>query len=221
MSRNTVWPTIDSLEKRQLLKRLGKPFGKANRYQVLVPIGTNETPIDSPSIEPNGAPIETFPITPNGAPPITPNEGRQSPQMERRKGYPKKGIQRRVSNKTAFVPTLEESQFAQWFKSSLPKDMQDRLPKNWMQSWCKSHRDLVRLDNRSPEQIREVCRWGRTDAFWSKNFRSPSKLRERDKQGTLWFDVFSERMKQTANGKTHQPVNLGRRGYQENIQLPD
>jgi len=88
--------------------------------------------------------------------------------------------------------------------------MQDRLPKNWLQSWCKSYRDLVRLDNRSPEQIREVCRWGRTDAFWSKNFRSPSKLRERDKQGTLWFDVFSERMKQPSNGpKPATTVNTG------------
>ncbi len=116
--------------------------------------------------------------------------------------------------------TLEANQFASWFKSSLPQDQQDRLPKNWQATYAKAYRDLRHLDRRTHDEIMAVCRWARTDSFWSGNFRSPTKLRQRDKQGTLFFDVFAERMKSTPTTTT--TVNLGHRkprfpGIQEDL----
>ena len=70
------------------------------------------------------------------------------------------------------------------------------LKANWQQSFAESHDDLVRLDNRTPEQICEVSQWARTDSFWQTNFMSPSKLRKRNSDGITYFDVFTEKMKQ-------------------------
>lgn len=207
VSRNTVWPAIENLEsKHHLIKRLGKPFGRANRYQVLVPIEPNETPIEIPSTGPNGAPIETLSIGPNETPPIGPNEGRQSDQMERHKGSPKKVLQRRVSNReksNGHVSSDESIQFAVWFKSSLPESI--NLQSNWLQSFAKTYDDLVRIDRRKPEDIRQVCQWARTDGFWKVQFMSPGKLRKRNSDGITYFDLFSERMKQPS-GQTAKPA---------------
>jgi hypothetical protein len=129
--------------------------------------------------------------------------------MERHKGYPKKVIQRRVSNKENSPDGIR---FAEWFKSTLPQDQQERLQKNWLTAWCKTHDQLIRIDKRTPEEIDAVCRWARADSFWSQNFRSPAKLRERDRQGTLYFDVIASRMKQpTSSAKPAATVNTGRR----------
>lgn len=123
------------------------------------------------------------------------------------------------------VPSTDEIQFANWFKSSLPQDQQDRLPKNWLKSWCEIHDKLVRIDKRDPEQIRAVCQWARTDDFWKDQFRSPAKLRDRDKQGTLYFDVFVGRMATTTNSTTGRTVDIGRRRHageypQPHLELP-
>jgi hypothetical protein len=72
------------------------------------------------------------------------------------------------------------------------------LKAGWQQSFAECYDKLVRLDKRSPEEIRAVCQWARTDSFWRSNFMSPSKLRDR-KDGIQWFDVFTEKMKQPAD----------------------
>lgn len=156
------------------------------------------------------------PVPPNGATPkegtptqtgrdVSPQTGRHPSPQTGLKGYPSKDIPKRVSNSkkpSGFEPTIEESQFASWFKSSLPQDQQDRLPRNWQETYAKAFRDLVKLDKRDPDEIRRVCQWARTDPFWSPNFRSPTKLRDRDKQGSLYFDVFVEKMKPTTQKTT-------------------
>lgn len=137
-------------------------------------------------------------------------------------GNPSKGIQVRVSTKgnksSDHEPTSEQIEFANWFKNLLPQDQQDRLPKNWLKTWSKTYDELVRIDKRDPAKIREVCQWARTDSFWKSNFRSPSKLRDRDSQGTLYFDLFAEKAKApTANAKpTASPTDsiiIGGRTY--------
>ena len=119
--------------------------------------------------------------------------GCQSPQSAGCKGNPEKGIHRRVINSSS-----EGIQFADWFKASLPETI--NLKANWQESFAKAYDDLVRIDKRSMEGIKEVCRWARMDKFWKTNFMSPSKLRDRNKDGIIWFDVFVEKAR-AAKGK--------------------
>lgn len=43
----SVWPTLKALEKKQLIRRMPKPFGKSNRYKVLEPISAKDAPIEA------------------------------------------------------------------------------------------------------------------------------------------------------------------------------
>lgn len=83
--------------------------------------------------------------------------------------------------------------FADWFKTLLPAET--RLSDTWRDSWAKCYDQLIIIDQRTPEDIARVCRWGRTDAFWCRNFLSPLKLRQRDDGGVFYFDRFLQRMK--------------------------
>jgi len=234
MSRKTVWRTLIELEGRGMIAKLRKKFGKPSRYRILASIVSSGERLDSSNSVTTGtieAPIvssgesledsQSFPSrrinrSPSDASIVAPGE---------REGNPKKDIQLRKSNKREKSPEREPSteqiQFATWFKSSLPKEQQDHLPKDWLKAWCKIHDKLVRIDKRTPEKIREVCQWARTDSFWSTIFFSPLKLRDRNNQGTFYFDVFDAKMKSpmTSNSsKPAQPLNTGsRRGHEETI----
>jgi hypothetical protein len=194
--KSTIRRSIEELESRKLIEKAGKPFGGSCRYRVLS-IVPPEGRMDSSNSSTTGT-IEPAPIVPPQDR-NSPSHGTSIVPPEGQEGYPSKGIQRRVSNKREKSPEREPSteqiQFAIWFKSSLPKDQQDHLPKNWLKAWSEIHEKLVRIDKRTPEKIREVCQWARTDDFWQKQFRSPAKLRERDKQRTFYFDVFTAQMK--------------------------
>lgn len=83
--------------------------------------------------------------------------------------------------------------FAEWFKDQLPPDM--KLAPTWKKKWAKCFDDMMRLDNRTAEEIFAVCKWAREDArFWAKNFLTASKLRECNKDGVQYFDVFLANM---------------------------
>ena len=45
-----------------------------------------------------------------------------------------------------------------------------------------------------PEAIAKVCKWARSDDFWRANFLTPLKLRDENKQGVKYFDVFMQKM---------------------------
>ena len=133
--------------------------------------------------------IEAVPIvppqdrnSPSGGTSIVPPQGQE--------GNPKKVIQRRLSKSEV---SSDGIQFAQWFKSTLPKTV--NLKANWQESFAKEYDDLMQIDKRSPEQIMAVCRWARTDSFWQKIFMSPAKLRKRNGEGIQYFDVIAEKMK--------------------------
>ena len=38
---------------------------------------------------------------------------------------------------------------------------------------------LIRLDERTPEQVENAIRWSQRDDFWKSNILSPKKLREK------------------------------------------
>jgi hypothetical protein len=49
---------------------------------------------------------------------------------------------------------------------------------------------LLRIDKYSPDEIKQAIAWARNDNFWSSNFISPMKLRNKDKNGVKFIDVF-------------------------------
>lgn len=90
-------------------------------------------------------------------------------------------------------PAEEEGErFSLWFKSILPKDC--KLGGNWKSSWASVYRDMVKKDGRTKDEIKAVCVWARSDGFWSSNFLSPLKLRKKNSDGVMYFDVFKAKM---------------------------
>lgn len=50
--------------------------------------------------------------------------------------------------------------------------------------------NLIRIDNYSIDKIKSAIVYGRTDDFWKTNFLTPNKLREKNKEGVKYIDVF-------------------------------
>jgi DNA replication protein DnaD len=74
-----------------------------------------------------------------------------------------------------------------------PKTNKQKL--NWIDTLNK----LVEVDGKDRRTIYEVIKWARNDEFWSKNFRSINKLRQKDKQDCKYFDVFEDRLPEVAS----------------------
>ena len=209
ISKNTIRRSVESLEKKQLIIVMAKPFAGSCRYRVL--------PIVPPEGQKEAANSPTRGT--NEAVPIVPPEADNSPTRdtsivppEGQEGKPKKVNQRRITIREI---TTEGIQFAQWFKSLLPESL--NLKDNWQRSFAETYDDLVRLDNRTPEQIREVSQWARTDSFWQTNFMSPSKLRKRNSDGITYFDVFTEKMKNQTKPTGTKPAKSKHAGFSNMI----
>lgn len=94
----------------------------------------------------------------------------------------------------AALPTSEGQRFVLWFVELLEvTGAKPSLTPNVKESWAECYDKMLRLDGRTKDEIKEVCRWARDDAFWRKNFLSPMKLREK-KDGISYFDQFVARM---------------------------
>lgn len=95
---------------------------------------------------------------------------------------------------TSAPPPSEGQRFVVWFVELLEvTGAKPALTPSTKESWADCYEKMIRIDGRTKEQIKEVCRWARDDAFWRKNFLSPMKLREK-KEGVMWFDQFLARM---------------------------
>lgn len=90
-------------------------------------------------------------------------------------------------------PSPEGLAFADWFRSTL--DPGAKPASKWREQWAKAFDDMIRLDNRTPEEIRRVSQWARSDSFWSGNFLSPLKLRKTNRDKVQYFDVFAAAMR--------------------------
>lgn len=106
--------------------------------------------------------------------------------------------------------------FARWFMTLLPETIRNNVSESAYKSWLVVYDRLVRIDGRLPKEIAEICKWARKDEFWSTNFYSPVKLRERSKKDKiLYWDMFQQRMKEEkSNGtptKSESDERLARR----------
>lgn len=105
-------------------------------------------------------------------------------------------------------PPSEGQRFVIWFVELLQvTGASPALTPAVKENWADCYDKLLRLDGRTKEQIKAVCRWAREDAFWRKNFLSPMKLREK-KDGIMYFDLFLARMNEPGTQK-QTPWKIG------------
>lgn len=92
-------------------------------------------------------------------------------------------------------PNPDGERFVVWFLELLAETgaPTPKLTPSNRASWADSYDKMIRLDGRTKELVKEVCRWARNDAFWRKNFLSPMKLRDK-KDGVMLFDAFLAKM---------------------------
>lgn len=89
----------------------------------------------------------------------------------------------------------ESERFVSWFLALLKETgAEPPITPSVRENWADCYDKLLRLDGRTKDQVKEVCRWARNDAFWRKNFLSPMKLRQKNDGGIAYFDVFLARM---------------------------
>ena len=85
-----------------------------------------------------------------------------------------------------------EFKAAKWFYDTLKKQFPTFVVQTFdqvQQPWCDALDKLQRIDNHNQDAIRRVMQFVRQDDFWSKQIRSIPKLREKDKQGTPYFNL--------------------------------
>lgn len=76
-------------------------------------------------------------------------------------------------------------------------------PKN-KNSWLDTIEKLNRIDNIPFKIIEEIVKKTREDNFWSKNFLSLNKLRDKNKDGIKYIIVFNEQIKVNGTTKTRK-----------------
>jgi hypothetical protein len=98
--------------------------------------------------------------------------------------------------------------FADWFKSLLPETL--NLNRNWRKSFAYTYDKMVRIDQRTPEQIRYVCEWARSNSFWQSKFMSPDYLRKRNGE-IMNFDKLAAQASPTSSAKASPPQSPSNR----------
>jgi len=83
--------------------------------------------------------------------------------------------------------------FAKWFKSLLPE--KTRTNTNDLRNWAECYDEMITKDKRTPKEISEICKWAREDRIWEAHFMSPLKLRKRNNDKVLYYEVFKNGLK--------------------------
>jgi len=95
------------------------------------------------------------------------------------------------SEKTSF--SAEAHSLAITFLNTLDEDRKARIKAKDLLNWKKSIDSL--LKEYQFEQIESVIKKIRVDDFWRKNFLSPCKLENKNKEGVKYMEVFLARVK--------------------------
>jgi len=109
--------------------------------------------------------------------------------------------------KSASPPPDEARKFVDWFIALLAETGAPvaKITPSVRENWADCYDKMLRLDGRTKEQVKAVCRWARNDPFWRRNFLSPMKLRDK-KDGVQWFDLFSAKLADDATPKRPPPA---------------
>lgn len=71
--------------------------------------------------------------------------------------------------------------------------------KSQQNAWVETLDKLVRLDGLDLDTIEKIIRWARADEFWSKNFMTLIKLRQKNKEQIPYWLVFQSKMEGTSS----------------------
>tara|TARA_R110002096_G_scaffold85214_4_gene196172 strand:- start:65 stop:916 length:852 start_codon:yes stop_codon:yes gene_type:complete len=120
-----------------------------------------------------------------------------SPQEIERKKVPQK-------KETIFSAEVHDcfDNCLEYFSPALHPD-ETQKPK-----WLDTIDKLNRIDGIPFELIEKVAKKVRSDAFWSKNFMSITKLRKNNPDGVKYITFFYEKFKNTTNGSQEQLRNI-------------
>lgn len=114
----------------------------------------------------------------------------------------------KTKNKSEATASEDGLAFADWFRKLLPEDI--NLKSTWRESFGRCFDELIRLDKRTKAEIYAVCEWARKDSFWSTNFLSPLKLRDK-KDGVSYYDKFKAKYEASKNSTpTNRPGHTNR-----------
>jgi uncharacterized protein YdaU (DUF1376 family) len=96
----------------------------------------------------------------------------------------------------------ESIRFAEWWSKELkPGTIKDNMTNRvkWAHTWF----HLRETDGRANgAEMCEAIAWARSEPFWSTNFLSPMKLRDKDKNGIMYIDRFLEQYRKQKDGRT-------------------
>lgn len=84
----------------------------------------------------------------------------------------------KVNKSKTFCPNSIELRLAEHFFDLIRKNNPQAKEPN-KQAWAKHIDLMIRVDNRTPENIRRVMEWCQKDSFWLKNVLSTDKLRDK------------------------------------------
>ncbi|AIY81786.1 helix-turn-helix domain protein [Clostridium botulinum 202F] len=165
----TLDKIFDSLIQKGFLVR---ESGKGKRSKYFIKVGGEITPSvkNEPSVK----------ITPIVGGEITPIVGGEiTPQKEKEK---------KIKENNIYSSEKDEYRLSLLLKNLiLNRDSKARAKKCDLQKWCIHINKLIRLDNRTPEDIERVIKWCQNDIFWSSNILSTEKLRKQ-------FDMLYQQM---------------------------
>lgn len=86
-------------------------------------------------------------------------------------------LRERMKIKT-FLSNSDEVRLSEFLlEKILSRNLNHKKPN--LQTWAKEIDLMIRIDKRTPENIRRVIEWCQNDSFWYKNILSTSKLREK------------------------------------------
>ncbi|MCX7737458.1 MAG: DUF4373 domain-containing protein [Candidatus Kapabacteria bacterium] len=108
----------------------------------------------------------------------------------------------------------EGKEYANFFKGLLPPTQ--KVTEADLKNWADTFDKLVRIDKRSMDEVYQVTEWARKDSFWGEqgNFLSACKLRNKSKDGVLYYDIFLQKFNQERS--RNNGTNSG-----QQIQRPD
>ena len=94
------------------------------------------------------------------------------------------------------------------YYSILPHFDESTKPKeNQVDSWLDTIEKLNRIDGYDFNDIIHLVSKTREDTFWQSNFLSINKLRQKNKDGITYWNVFYNKFKQTNNNNSSYDIN--------------
>lgn len=155
-----------------------------------------------PSPSPSPSPSENI-STSEHSPDTT-----QEPQGDVQADNADKQDKQQKKPKTRQIPVFDESteqyQLALFMRKCILENLPNaKLPEptpEGLRRWAYDIDLMIRIDCRSPDEIRELMDWAHRDSFWKANILSPGKLREK-------WDTLVAHKQRTEERNRGAPVN--------------